>query len=266
MKKIVTLSLTVLLLASLTLLPAMAQTPAQSPFVFTDQPASAWGTNHPDQMVGAANAAVSTTGGEGNPIVFTRTGYGWPSAVFLFDGPMAIQEGHELHYDFDIALTREAGDARPIYVRILAAIAPDSNSTPSPEASFMEITIAGLEPGRQTGSLRFFTPNIYGIWIQMVCDSGTLTVYGLNIGDELVLVEGAPEPPPPGETPTPTPPPTTATPTPGTTATTPPPAGTGTAAPGQGNPKTSDAGVAMIVMTGLAGLAGAGLLVGKKRK
>ncbi|MCL2546304.1 MAG: hypothetical protein FWE06_03800 [Oscillospiraceae bacterium] len=59
--------------------------------------------------------------------------------------------------------------------------------------------------------------------------------------------------------PTDTPPADNGTPPPTTT----PPvgAGTGTPAPGQGNPKTFDGGAAMIVVTGLAGLAGAGALV-----
>ncbi|MCL2546303.1 MAG: hypothetical protein FWE06_03795 [Oscillospiraceae bacterium] len=58
-----------------------------------------------------------------------------------------------------------------------------------------------------------------------------------------------------------TPPPTTASPSPAASPTPPAGAGTGTPAPGTGNPKTFDPGVAMIVVVGLVGLAGAGALV-----
>ena len=86
--------------------------------------------------------------------------------------------------------------------------------------------------------------NLLGVIIQVMGSSGSRTINALNIGGTGGGGNNQPAPSPS--------PAAGASPSPG--------------APAQGNPKTADPGVAMIVMTGLAGLAGAGVLLTKKRK
>ena len=262
MKKIVTLGLAVLLLAGLTLIPATAATTASSPFDFLTLPASAWGTNHPDQMVGADNATVSAAGGAGSALVLTRTNYGWPSAVLTFDGPMTMRAGDKLFFTLDNELTQE-NPANDAYIQIFLATVPNLNGIAGdPGGSLVQLNSEKLGTGRQTGELELppaaVHPQYYGIWIQLV-GTGTATVYGLNIGDTAIVVADIPAPPTAQPSPSPSPSPTATAPA----------GATGSPPSTSNNPKTSDPGIAMIVMTGLAGLAGlagAGILVGKKRK
>ncbi|MCL2545973.1 MAG: hypothetical protein FWE06_02095 [Oscillospiraceae bacterium] len=275
LRKISATLLAVLLLAALSVAPATANTPT----VVLDLLTGEWTPQHAH--------GPSTTGGNGGPLTVAPGPNG--NAIRALPSPVTLNDFADLSLEVDLTVT---GGATAYVVLWLVTEEPgrfdgDSNVGPLSPGNITPILLPAVE-GEAPRSGHAFNVGQFNDTIAMDREGEGDTNYYFERNNHtnvrvrgfavqivngatvevrtLRFVEGAEGTTPPnGATPTPTPG-TTATPTPGTTATTPPPAGTGTAAPGQGNPKTSDPGVAMIVMTGLAGLAGAGFLIGKKKE
>ncbi|MCL2545977.1 MAG: hypothetical protein FWE06_02115 [Oscillospiraceae bacterium] len=269
----------ILMLATALVIPASANT--DNVINVLTLPVAGWESSLP----GAGNGGTTTAAITGGALVITNADGGWPSSTYELDDIISIPraEWGNLYLFFNITVPANAetaisffhgevgGDASSLAMNrsIVPNDAERSNVGDIKAGTYegyvslawaldnvTRIETVGTEHTIQTNAFTGDTLELAGIRIHAVGPNGTeITVRELRIGP-------AGSDNQPGEDGTA--PPSTATPTPAPDATASPTAApTGTPGP---NPPTADAGVAMIVMTGLAGLAGTGLLIGKKRK
>jgi len=227
------------------------------------------------ELTAAGNGTIATPTIADGVMTFTNQGGGWPSAVYRLaagdrvDIPQDEWEDLYIHFNVEVVagaafelLIGEGRDADTI--RITRIFEPNDSQRDPGSFDLTARTYTGRVSLATALASRYFVenePEIHTVdtpFEGASFDFGGLRVTAVN--GNVIVREFRIAPLAAGETGS-TPPPSTATPTPGAATGTPAPTGT----PGP-NPPTADPGITMTVMAGLAGLAGAGLLIGKKKK